>query len=91
MGGACTTTLQKSEHMQYSPYLFNIVKKYSTLIDLTQPPKYADNPHLLVKSTADRINKSVIKDDKRRPTQITIFVDDNLLEGIWTHLKPALA
>ena len=47
-------------------------------------------PHLPVQAVADNIDKGILGNCERGPTQNTLFADDNLLDNIWLHLKSAL-
>ena len=45
---------------------------------------------ILAQTIADSVNKVVIANGKRGPTQHAIFTDDNLLACVWMHLKTGL-
>ena len=44
-----------------------------------------------MQATLDSINRGVIENGTRLPTQNVMFVDDNLVADIWDFFKPALA
>ena len=70
---------------------FNSVK-HRALIDLIKLLKDTKKcPYLLAQGTADRINKGIIANGKRGPTQSTMLEDDKLLVDIWELPKPTLA
>ena len=68
------------------------MQKHRDLIDLVKLPNDVGIcSHSLVYITADNVNKGVFSDRKRGPNQCTMLVNDNLLLGLWAHLKPALS
>ena len=78
--------------MKYSSNLPEIVQKQNSLIDLIKRLKDTNKfSHLLAQEIANIINKGVIIDSKRRPTQKAMLADENLLVDIWEQLKPALS
>ena len=66
---------KKEEHLQFSSNLDKIVQKHSTLVDLTQLPKYAEKYPSLVQAIAEKTNKGVITDGKWGPSQNSILID----------------
>ena len=61
-------------------------------MDLAKLPKDTDKlPHLMVQAITDSVNKVINENGKLGPTMNAMFVDDDLLADICTHLKPDLA
>lgn len=81
-----------AEWLQMQPNIREIEEKHKDLLNLIQFPEDTFQPkdeH--VQATPDSINKGVIENGIRLPTQHAMFVDDNLMADIWEHLRPALA
>ena len=81
-----------AEHLHSSRDLPTIVHKHRAIVELIKIPKDIEKcPHLMVQATTDSINEGVNANGNRGPTKKAIFVDNNLLAGIWVRLKPDLA
>ena len=81
-----------AEHLQSTTDLDLLTQKHKALLDLVRIPKDLDKcPQLLVPATRDNLNPGVFLNGTRGPTKNAMFVDDNLLADIWSHLRPALA
>ena len=81
-----------AEWLQKQPNIKEIEEKHKDLLNLIQfPEDIFHPPEEYVQDTPDSINKGVIENGIRLPTQHAMFVDDNLMADIWEYLRPALA
>ena len=65
--------------------------KHSALIDLIKLLEDVEKcPYLLAQSTKGKTKKSHVHRRRVGTAHNSMLVHDNLLEGVWMHLKPSL-
>ena len=85
------TTTKLAEWLQTHPNIKELEEKHKALLDLIKFPN--DIFHTkkdFVQANPDSINKRVIVNGVRLPTQNVMLVDGNLMADIWDHLRRAL-
>ena len=92
MDSFCSISLWKSRALATFPWSSQHWTKHSALFDLIKLPEDVDKrPYLLVMSTMDKINKGIFTCEECGPIHSVMLIYDNLLSGMWAHLKTTLA
>ena len=80
------------EWLQTQPKIKEIEDNHKNILDLIKFPEDVFKPKEdFIQDAPDSINKGVIENGVRSPTQNAMFVDDSLMVDTWEHLRPSLA